>query len=152
MTIKIPNLSLVLLIGASGSGKSTFAARHFSETEVLSSDFFRRLVADSETVLDANDDAFDALRTVAAKRLGRGLLTVIDATNVQPHARKPLLALAREYHAIPVAIVLNLPESVSHERNAARPDRQFGPHVVRNQRKALRRSFKGLRREGFRYV
>lgn len=152
MTLKIPDLSLVLLVGASGSGKSTFAARHFQETEVLSSDFFRRLVADSETVLDANDDAFDVLRTVAAKRLKRGLLTVVDATNVQPHARKPLLDLAREYHAIPVAVVLNLPEAVCHERNAERPDRDFGPHVVRNHRKALRRSFKGLRREGFRYV
>ena len=152
MTIKIPNLSIVFLIGASGSGKSTFAGRHFKDTEVLSSDAFRRLVADSETVLDANEDAFDALRTVAAKRLKRGLLTVVDATNVQPHARKPLLALAREYHAIPVAIVLNVPESVCHERNAAREGRDFGPHVVRNHRKALRRSFKGLRREGFRYV
>ena len=102
--------------------------------------------------MDATVDAFDALRYVAGKRLKRGRLTVIDATNVQSFARKPLVALAREYHALPVAIVLNLPESVCHERNAAREDRDFGPHVVRNHRRDLKRSMKGLRREGFRYV
>ena len=102
--------------------------------------------------MDATTDAFDALRYVAAKRLGRGRLTVIDATNVQAFARKPLVALAREYHALPVAVVLNLPEAVCHERNAAREDRSFGPHVVRNHRRDLKRSMKGLRREGFRYV
>ena len=152
MQIKIPEFSLVLLMGPSGSGKSTFAARHFQGTEVLSSDRFRGWVDDDENSMDATVDAFDALRYVAAKRLKRGRLTVIDATNVQPFARKPLVALAREYHALPVAIVLNLPESVCHERNAAREDRDFGPHVVRNHRRDLKRSMKGLRREGFRYV
>ena len=152
MEIKIPELSLVLLVGPSGSGKSTFAARHFAETEVLSSDRFRGWVDDDEASMDATEDAFDALRYVAAKRLKRGRLTVVDATNVQPFARKPLVALAREYHALPVAVVLNLPESVCHERNAARPDRDFGKHVVRNHRRDLKRSMKGLRREGFRYV
>ena len=152
MQIKIPEFSLVLLMGPSGSGKSTFAARHFAGTEVLSSDRFRAWVDDDENSMDATVDAFDALRYVAAKRLKRGRLTVIDATNVQPFARKPLVALAREYHALPVAVVLNLPESVCHERNAAREDRDFGPHVVRNHRRDLKRSMKGLRREGFRYV
>jgi protein phosphatase len=152
MHIKIPEFSLVLLLGPSGSGKSTFAARHFAATEVLSSDRFRGWVSDDENSMDATEDAFDALRYVAGKRLKRGRLTVIDATNVQPFARKPLLDLAREYHALPVAIVLNLPERVCQDRNAARPDRDFGPHVVRNHRRDLRRSMKGLRREGFRYV
>jgi protein phosphatase len=152
MTIKIPEFSLVVLIGPSGSGKSTFAARHFVETEVLSSDRFRGWVDDDENSMDATQDAFDALRYVAAKRLKRGRLTVIDATNVQPFARKPLVALAREYHALPVAIVLNLSERVCQDRNAERPDRNFGPHVVRNHRRDLKRSMKGLRREGFRYV
>ena len=152
MTIKIPEFSLVLLLGPSGSGKSTFAARHFADTEVLSSDRFRGIVSDDESSMDATTDAFDALRYVAAKRLKRGRLTVIDATNVQPFARKPLIELAKEYHALPVAIVLNLPEAVCHARNAERPDRDFGPHVVRNHRRDLKRSMRGLRREGFRYV
>ena len=88
----------------------------------------------------------------ARRRLARGKLTVIDATNVQPDARKPLVALAREYHVLPVAIVLDLPERVCHERNRARPDRDFGSHVVRNQRSQLHRSLRGLGREGFRHV
>src|SRR3712207_3102140 len=130
MKLTIPELSLVVLVGPSGCGKSTFARKHFRATEVLSSDFCRGLVSDDENDQGATKDAFEVLRFVAAKRLAAGRLTVIDATNVQPEARKPLVALAREYHVLPVAIILNLPERLCHERNRERPDRDFGPHVV----------------------
>ena len=152
MKLTIPNLSLVVLIGASGSGKSTFARKHFKPTEVLSSDFCRGLVADDENDQAATGDAFDVLHYIAGKRLAAGKLTVVDATNVQAAARKPLLALAREYHTLPVAVVLNLPERLCHDRNAGRPDRDFGPHVVRRQTQELRRSLRGLQKEGFRHV
>ena len=152
MTFTIPELSLVVLIGPSGCGKSTFARKHFKPTEVMSSDSFRALVSDDENDQSSTDDAFAALHFVAARRLARAKLTVVDATNVQPEARKPLVALAREYHVLPVAIVLDLPERVCHERNRSRPDRDFGPHVIRNQRSQLHRSLRGLGREGFRHV
>ena len=152
MTLTIPELSLVVLIGPSGCGKSTFARKHFMPTEVMSSDGFRALVSDDENDQSSTDDAFAALHFVAGRRLARAKLTVIDATNVQPEARKPLVALAREYHVLPVAIVLDLPERICHERNRSRPDRDFGPHVIRNQRSQLRRSLRGLGREGFRHV
>jgi protein phosphatase len=152
VNITIPELSLVVLIGPSGCGKSSFARAHFKSTEVLSSDFCRGLVSDDENAQAATNDAFDVLHYVARKRLAAGRLTVVDATNVQPEARKPLIALAREFHVLPVAIVLNLPERLCHERNQTRPDRQFGPHVVRNQSQQLRRSIRGLEREGFRHV
>lgn len=152
MNLTIPELSLVALIGASGSGKSSFARKHFLPTEVLSSDLCRGLVSDDENDQSATSDAFDVLHYIAGKRLARGKLTVVDATNVQPEARKPLVELAREHYVIPVAIVLNLPERLCHERNRGRPDRDFGPHVVRRQTQQLRRSLRGLRREGFRYV
>jgi protein phosphatase len=150
--ITIPELSLVVLVGASGSGKSTFARSRFRPTEVLGSDFFRGLVSDDENDQGATDDAFELLHAVASKRLGKRRLTVVDATNVQPEARKPLVALARRHHAIAVAIVLDLPERVCRERNEGRADRDFGPHVVRQQCQQLRRSLRGLSREGFRYV
>ena len=152
MAFKIPELSLVVLIGASGSGKSTFARKHFKPTEVLSSDYCRGLVSDDENNQAATKDAFAVLHFIAAKRLAAGLLTVVDATNVQTEARKPLVALAREYHCLPVAIVLNLPEKICHERNHDRPDRNFGPHVVRQQTSQLRQSLRNLEREGFRHV
>jgi protein phosphatase len=152
VNITIPELSLVVLIGPSGCGKSSFAREHFKPTEVLSSDFCRGLVSDNENDQTATSDAFDVLHYVARKRLTAGRLTVVDATNVQPDARKPLVALAREFHVLPVAIVLNLPEKLCHERNQSRQDRQFGPHVVRNQSQQLRRSIRGLEREGFRHV
>ena len=150
--IKIPELSLVTLIGASGSGKSSFGRKHFKPTEVLSSDFCRGLISDDENDQTASSEAFDLLHTIAKKRLARGNLTVVDATNVEPEGRRHLVEIAKQYHALPVAIVLNLPEKICHERNASRPDRQFGPHVVRRQISALRRSLRGLGREGFRYV
>ncbi|WP_422928843.1 polynucleotide kinase-phosphatase [Singulisphaera sp. PoT] len=149
---KIPKFSLVVLVGPSGSGKSTFARTHFKGTEILSSDNFRGMVSDDENDQAATNDAFDALHFVAAKRLALGRLTVIDATNVHAESRKPYIELAREYHCLPVAIVLNVSEPVCLERNAARTDRDFGPHVVRNQKSQLRRSLGNLRKEGFRYV
>ncbi len=152
MKLTLPELSLVILIGPSGCGKSTFARAHFKQTEVLSSDFCRGLVSDDENSQEATGDAFDVLKYVAGKRLARGLLTVIDATNVQPEARRPLVELAREHDVLPVAIVLKMPETLCHERNKARPDRSFGPHVVRNQSMQLRSGLRGLEREGFRYV
>lgn len=152
MNISIPNSSLIVLVGPSGSGKSTFARKHFRSTEVISSDYCRGLVSDDENNQAATSDAFDLLHTIAEKRLARGRLTVVDATNVQKEARQPLVALARKYHCLPVAIVLNPPEDICYERNKLREDRSFGPHVVRNQRSQLRRSIKGLKREGFRHI
>ena len=152
MEIKIPELALVVMIGTSGSGKSTFARQHFLKTEIISSDFCRGLVADDENDQAATKDAFEVLQFIAAKRLAAGRLTVIDATNTQPEARKPLIELARKYHCLPVALVLDIPESICQERNRARPDRDFGEHVIRNQRTQLRRSLGHLQREGFRHV
>jgi protein phosphatase len=152
MKITLPELSLVVLIGASGSGKSTFARKNFHSFEVLSSDFCRGLVSDDENNQTASSDAFDVLYYIAAKRLAVGKLTVIDATNVYPEDRKKLLALAREYHFFSVAIAFNLPEELCHQRNQQRPDRQFGFHVVRRHTQSLKRSLRGLEKEGFRYV
>ncbi|WNI28593.1 polynucleotide kinase-phosphatase [Streptomyces sp. ITFR-6] len=151
--LPVTDLSLVVLIGASGSGKSTFAHRHFRPTEIISSDFCRGLVADDENDQSASRDAFDVLHYIAGKRLAAGRLTVVDATNVQPESRRQLVKLAREHDVLPIAIVLDLPEEVCQARNAARPDRAgMGRHVVQRHRRELRRSLRGLEREGFRKV
>jgi polynucleotide kinase-phosphatase len=152
MRLAVPASSLILLIGVSGSGKSTFAATHFGPYETLSSDAFRGLVADDENDQSATAAAFDALRYVASKRLEQNRLTVIDATNVQPAARKSFVDLARAHDMLPVAIVLDVPEKLAVARNAGRAGRDFGAGVVRRQHGQLRRSLKGLAREGFRRV
>jgi protein phosphatase len=152
MNITVPRLSLVVLIGPSGSGKTTFARKHFLPTEVLSSDACRAMVSDDENNQAATSEAFAVLHFIAAQRLALGRLTVVDATNVQPEARKPLVELARKYHCLPVAVVLNLPEKLCQERNRSRKERDFAPHVVRQHHTQLRRSLRGLGREGFRHV
>ena len=150
--LTVPELSLVVLVGASGSGKTVFGRTHFAPTEVISSDFCRGLVADDENDQSVSAAAFAVLHYIAGKRLELGKLTVIDATNVTPEARKQLVALAREHDVLPVAIVLDLPEKVSVQRNAGRPDRDFGAYVVRRQRDLLRRGLRTLHKEGFRQV
>ena len=99
--LSVPELSLVVLVGVTGSGKSTFARAHFKPTEVISSDYCRGLVADDENDQSATPDAFDVLHYVVGKRLARGRLTVVDATSVQPEARASLVALAREHDVLP---------------------------------------------------
>lgn len=137
MTIAIPDFCLVLLIGVSGSGKTTFARRHFRPTEVISSDYCRALIADDENDQSATDDAFALLHFLADKRLKRRRLTVIDATNVTEKARSSLLALAQRHQCPAVALVLDLPETVLNERRRTRTDRDFGDYVLHRQRAAL---------------
>ncbi|MFJ6015232.1 polynucleotide kinase-phosphatase [Streptomyces sp. NPDC092952] len=152
-TLPVTDLSLVVLVGATGSGKSTFARDHFKPTEIVSSDFCRGLVADDENDQSASSDAFDVLHYIVGKRLAAGRLTVVDATNVQSESRKQLVRLARSHDVLPIAIVLDLPEEVCAARNATRPDRATLPrHVIQRHRRELRRSLRGLEREGFRKV
>ncbi|MGP1422036.1 MAG: polynucleotide kinase-phosphatase [Tannerella sp.] len=152
MEIKIPELSLVVLIGISGSGKSSLAKKLFKRTEILSSDKCRAIVSDDENNQASTNDAFDVLYYIAGKRLKNGLLTVIDATNVQKESRKGLVELARTYHCLPVAIVLDLPEKVCEERNKNRLSRNIGAHVIHQQSQQLKKSIKHLKEEGFRQI
>lgn len=152
MKIQVPELSLVVMVGATGSGKSTFARRWFGTAEVVSSDACREIVSNDENSLEASADAFDLLYYIVGKRLKRGLLTVVDATNLRPEDRKKLIAIAREYHVLPTAIVLNMPERVCLFRNTSRSDRNLPEQVVYSHVNLLRRSVGKLREEGFRKV
>ncbi|MGM0352370.1 polynucleotide kinase-phosphatase [Streptomyces sp. ECR3] len=152
-TLPVTDLSLVVLVGASGSGKSTFARRHFRPTEVISSDFCRGLVSDDENDQSATRDAFDVLHYIAGKRLAAGRRTVVDATSVQSDARRALIDLARAHDVLPIAVVLDVPEDVCAARNAARTDRADMPRrVIARHIRELRRSLRQLEREGFRKV
>lgn len=150
--VTVPAMGLVVLVGISGSGKSTFARTHFKPTEVVSSDFCRGLVSDDENDQSATPDAFDVLHYIVGTRLRRGLLTVVDATNVQQQARASLIKLAKSHDVLVDAIVIDVPDTVAIERNKQRPDRDFGTHVVSRQLRDLKRSFRRLSKEGFRRV
>lgn len=152
MQLQLPEYCLVLLIGPSSSGKSSFARAHFKSTEIISSDACRGWVSDDENNLEATADAFELARYMAAKRLKNRLLTVIDATNVQPDSRTMWLKLAREYHTHCYAIAFNMPLPVLFERHRNRSDRNFGDHVIPNQAGQLKRTLRQLRKEGFKNV
>ena len=150
--IEIPELCLVALIGASASGKSTFAAKHFLPTEILSSDFFRSMISDNESDQSVSSDAFELLYAAAGKRLDYGKLTVVDATNLQPRARTQVLQMAREKNVHAVAIVFDLPEKILQERNAARTDHVLPARKIQSHCQNLKKSLRYIKKEGFRYV
>jgi protein phosphatase len=152
MNLTIPELSLVLLVGPSGCGKSTFARKHFRATEIISSDFFRAMVCDDESNQASSRDAFDLVHQAIAKRLLWKRLTVVDATNLQTEARKPLIELARRYHYLISAIVFDLDEEKCHQHNQARPDRQVPAQVIATQKQLLKKALAALDREGIRHV
>lgn len=152
MIITVPELALVLLVGPSGAGKSTFARKHFQPTEIVSSDRCRAMVADDENDQSVTPDAFDIVHLIAAKRMKAGHLTVIDATNVQAEARRPLLKLAKQFYLPTVAIVLDMPLGVCLRRNVRRRDRTLEADIIRNQRGLLKNSLTGLVKEGFRQI
>jgi predicted kinase len=147
--ITLPADALVLLVGVAASGKSTFAARHFKPTEVLSSDSLRAMIADSPAAQGATDDAFELLHRILEMRLRRGRLTVVDATNVEDWARRELVAVARRHRRPAVAIVLDVPLPVALERNAARPARRPPPGAIARQHRWLLDSVRTLPAEGF---
>ena len=150
--IEIPEFCLVAMVGASSSGKTSFAHRHFKSTEILSSDFFRGMVCDDENSQNISGDAFDLLYYAANKRLNNMKLTVVDATNIQQAARKQVITLAKEQNVHAAAIVLNLPEELLQERNKARPERNFPERVIRQHCRDVKNSIKRLKQEGFRFV
>ena len=151
--IVLPDPSLVVLIGAAGAGKSTFAARHFAPDEVLSSDRFRRIVSGDEANQAATKAAFVVLHEALRRRLAKGRTAVVDATSIEPSARRALLARAAAAGIPASAIVLDLPAATVLARNAARPARVVDMAVVRRQLDRLRASLDGpdpaLWREGF---
>ena len=150
--VTVPAPSLVVLVGASGSGKSTFASRRFLATEVVSSDQCRALVADDEGDQLATESAFAVLDRIVAERLRRARLTVVDATNVTSRARAPLLALARRHDLPAVALVFDLPEDDCVRRAGERAGRPVAAEVVRRHREQLEQSLPELLREGFQRV
>ena len=150
--IRLPVPALVVLAGAAGSGKSTFAARHFASGDVLSSDAFRALIAGDAADQHATRPAFAALHRELRRRLAAGRLAVVDATSVSRQARSTLLREARVAGVPAVAIVLDLPPDVVLARNRARPAASVVPDAaVHAQLVALARSLAGTRfaAEGF---
>jgi len=136
----LPDPSLVVLVGAAGAGKTTFANRHFPPDAVLGSDAFRAMVAGDESDQGATKAAFGILHRAVTRRLHQGRLTVVDATNVKSHARRALIARARTARVPAVAIVLDLPTRIVIARNAARSGRVVDEVIVLRQLDELRRS------------
>ncbi|MGC2657000.1 MAG: AAA family ATPase [Bryobacteraceae bacterium] len=147
--IEVPELSVIVLMGASGSGKSTFARQHFQPSEILSSDAFRAAVADDESDQSVTADAFEALYYMAEKRLKNARLCVIDATNVRAQDRSGYVQLAKRYHVATVGIVFRPNAGVSLARNLKRPHRQVAEQVVHTQIASLQQDLAGLEAEGF---
>ena len=151
-TLHLPRSALIVLVGPAGSGKSTFAARHFRQHQVLASDAYRAAVSGDPADQSVNREAFRRLHADLERRMAAGELTVVDATNVQPFARRSLLTAASRHGRPTVALVLALPVDLCLERNANRPGRRVPDAVVRQQDRWLRSSLGALPDEGYALV
>ena len=151
--IAIPEPCLVVLVGAAGAGKSTFAARHFDPSEILSSDAYRAMIAGDEADQSVTRAAFGRLHRDLGRRLGAGRLTVVDATNVDRSARRPLLKRAIAAGLVAVAIVLDLPAAIVLARNRERPGRVVDTDIVERHLRRLRATVDaesgGIHADGF---
>jgi protein phosphatase len=149
--IELPDPSLVVLVGAAGAGKSTFAARHFGPDEILSSDAFREVIAGDAADQAATRPAFSVLHRALQRRLAAGRLTVVDATSVKAAARRSLVNRAVAAGVPAIAIVLDLPPATVHARNAARAGRSVPADAVDRQLADLEASIAsgGIETEGF---
>ncbi|MGQ4732630.1 AAA family ATPase [Streptomyces sp. Ju416(a)] len=148
----IPDPSLVCLIGAAGSGKSTWAAT-WPATQVLELDRFRALVSDDSGCQESTADAVFALQAVLEARLARRKMTVVDATNTEKSVRADLIAAARRHGVPTVALVVPTPLSVCVERQEGRPaNRRVPEKAVRAQHAAMVDAWPGLPAEGFDHV
>ncbi|MFF9691054.1 AAA family ATPase [Streptomyces sp. NPDC014623] len=148
----IPEPSLVCLIGAAGSGKSTWAAT-WPHTQVLELDRFRALVSDDAGCQESTEDAVFALQAVLEARLARRRMTVVDATNSEKSVRAGLIATVRRHGVPTVALVVPTPLSVCVARQEGRPaNRRVPEPVVRAQHTAMVDAFPGLPAEGFDHV
>ena len=145
---EVPRDALVLLVGAAGSGKSTWARARFAPSQVVSSDDIREMVSDDAADQDATRDAFAILHAIARARVRRGLLTVIDATNLLASSRKPLLELARRQGRPTVAVVFQVSLAELLARNAAR-ERVVPEATVRRHAELLPDAIAGIRTEGY---
>ena len=119
---------------------------------MISSDFCRGLVSDDENDQSVSKEAFEVLNFIAAKRLAAGRLTVIDATSVQPESRKQLVALAREYDVLPVAIVLDVPERVASSGTRSDPIGSSARMSCGASGSSFAAGLRSLKREGFRNI
>ncbi|MEZ5402692.1 MAG: AAA family ATPase [Bryobacteraceae bacterium] len=148
MRIEVPDLALVVLVGAAGSGKSTFARKHFLASEILAAEQVRSMVADHARDPEAWEEATRALLYLTERRLQRGLFTVVDASNVKARNRRPLLEIAKHHHVTPVAVVFRLPVDEC-QKNAACADPPISPWLVADECQQLEETVGGLAREGF---
>ena len=149
--IDLPDPCLVVLVGAAGSGKSTFAARHFRDGDVLSSDAYRESISGDAADQRATGRAFAALHRDVRERLAAGRLTVVDATSVTARGRASLVRIARTAGVPAIAIVLAPPAEVVLARNAGRSGRTVPASVVLRHLADLERSRRGagIEAEGF---
>lgn len=144
----IPPDALVVLVGAPGCGKSTFARTHFAETQVVSSDECRRLVSDDAASQAATREAFAVFYTLLRGRLTHGRLTVADATNLSPRSREKLREAAGSRRRPRIAIAFDVPLETCVERQTTRA-RQVRREVVERAHADFRQALADLAEEGY---
>ncbi len=150
--IVLPRRCLVVLSGIAASGKSTFAARLFEPTHIVSSDSCRAAISDDAHNQAASRDAFELMYEIIARRMKFGRPAVADATHLTHESRKRLLDVCGRFDYPAYLIVLDVPPDECKRRDAARTDRRVGPEVIGLHANRFCCDLDRFRAEGFRDV
>jgi len=148
VNVQLPDPALVVLCGPAACGKSTWAAQHFGDTEVVSTDRLRAMLCDDPGDQSVNAPTFELLHRLVEERLARLRFTVVDATNLESRARQPLRGMARKAGVPAVLVVFDTDEETCVRRDAAR-ERSVGAPVIRDHRLRLERMDRLAAREGW---
>ncbi|RYU09323.1 LLM class flavin-dependent oxidoreductase [Nocardioides iriomotensis] len=148
---RLPDPALVVLVGASGSGKSTWAEQRYRAAEVVSSDALRGVVGSGRHDLDASTEAFALLDQIVAGRVRRGLTTVVDTLGLDADRRRGYLDLGRRHGLPTVVVAFDVPPALCRQRNAVR-DRPVPAPVLAQQLRTARSVVDALAGEGWDHV
>ncbi|HEX5095385.1 MAG TPA: LLM class flavin-dependent oxidoreductase, partial [Acidimicrobiia bacterium] len=149
--VVLPSPCLVVLVGAAGAGKSTWAAEQFAPEQIVSSDALRAVVGAGEDDVGASDDAFSILDQVVEHRCKRDLTTVVDTVGLDPTRRARWIAVARRHRISTACVIFTTSATECRARNRARkktvPDK-----VLTGQARQVREQHDALYDEGFDFV
>lgn len=135
--IYIPEKCLLLLVGANSSGKTSFAETHFPASALM-------------TINEQEDNSLISILARVEARLAEGLLTVIDAKNLNPTERKQWVQVAKKYHLYTYALVLNPSLASLKVRHAMRDNQPCSVAELVHQHHQVRQFLSRFKKERIR--
>ena len=146
--LRLPAPCVIVLVGASGAGKSTWAQANVPADWVVSSDQLRAMVGTGQHDMRASADAFEVLDMIVERRMKRRLTTVIDTLGMDAGRRAKWIHDAKRHNLPCYAVGFDVTPTQARARVRER-GRGVPAAVLKQQLDTWRTLRDGLRDEGF---